>query len=264
MSIVNCECYSSDNHVHRQRVNAIANRAYLTGETNLSISNQSPNEYLPEVEARYPGALESQFIPMEPSLWETRNYEDFLRARRQLIAAGINEYLDSFISTGEDIELRPVEELIALGESSTIEFKSTLQWDVVREQANKGLRDMVLKTLTAFMNTSGGTLLIGVEDSGQIYGLERDLSTMGHSEDKLLQLLSSLIADRIGPQFSDLVAPKFSIVEGKKICVLDTSKSLEPVFVKGNKGAEFYVRVGNTTRLLDSEQTLAWIEREQP
>ena len=263
-SVLYSGLYSSDNHVHRQRVNAIANRAYLTGETNLSISNQIPSEYLPEVEARYPGALESQFIPMDPSLWKIENYEEFLRARRQLIATGINDFLDSFISTGEEVELRPVEELIGLGESSTIEFKSTLQWDVMRDQVNKGLRDMVLKTLTAFMNSSGGTLLIGVEDSGQIYGLERDLSAMGHSEDKFLQVLSSLIADRIGPQYSELVVTKFSIVEGKKVCVLDTSKSSEPVFMKGNRGGEFYVRVGNTTRFLDSEQTLDWIEREQP
>ena len=77
-----------------------------------------------------------------------------------------------------------------------MEFKSTLQWDVVQDGQNKGLREASLKTIAAFMNSEGGTLLIGVEDSGAIFGLERDLSLLGGSEDKFLQLIGSLVADR--------------------------------------------------------------------
>ena len=44
--------YSSDSHLDRQMVNAIANRAFLTRETNLSIGNRVPEEYLPECKGR--------------------------------------------------------------------------------------------------------------------------------------------------------------------------------------------------------------------
>jgi len=252
--------YSSDNHLHRQIVNAIANRAFLTGEPNLNISNRLPEDYLPEVEARYPGALEQQFIPMDPQLWKLDRYSDFLKARRELISDGMNQFLEGFTRVSDNSTVRPVTELIGMGESGNLEFKSSLQWDVVEGRHNKGLRDSVLKTLAAFMNSTGGSLVIGVEDSGEVYGLEKDLAIVGGSEDKFLQLLSSLVADKIGAHYTSLVDPQIEEVDGRKICVVTTSKSADPAFMDGPRGREFYIRVGNTTRALDPEQTLNYIE----
>ena len=252
--------YSSDSHLDRQIVNAIANRAFLTGETNLSIGSRLPEEYLPEVEERFPGALSSQFMPVDPQLWKLDRYRDFLSARRELITAGLNSFLDDLISEDEPAGIRPLTDLISMGEGTGLEFKSTLQWDVVEGMQNKGLRNAVLKTLVAFMNSEGGTLLIGVEDSGQIFGLERDLNIMERSQDRFLQLLNSLVADRIGIQYTPYVVSRMDTVDGKPICIVNTSKSTEPAFMSGPGGSEFYVRVGNTTRALDPEQTLAYLE----
>jgi hypothetical protein len=47
-----------------------------------------------------------------------------------------------------------------------------------------------MKSLAAFLNTDGGTLLIGVEDNGNILGLEKDLGLVGNSRDKFEQLLT--------------------------------------------------------------------------
>ena len=256
--------YSTDNHVHRQRVNAIANRAFLTGETNISISNRLPREYLPEVQEHFPGELERQFIPMDERLWELHNYEDFLKERRQLLAQGMNRFLDSLEIPPEPSHVRNIVELIETGESSTLEFKSSLQWDVRQGQVNKALRLEVLKTLAAFMNTDGGILLIGVEDSGEIYGIEKDLQTLNYSEDKFLQLLASLIADRSKPLYSTLVSFAFESVQGKRVCIANVSKSSEPVFIEGPKTAgEFYIRSLNTTRALNPEETQEYIEHSQ-
>jgi hypothetical protein len=253
--------YSSDNHLHRQIVNAIANRAFLTGETNQSISNRLPEDYLPEVEERYPGALAKQFIPMDAQLWRIDRYPEFLKARRELISTKLNEFIEGFTTPSATTTIRPVSELIGMGEGSNLEFKSTLQWDVAEDKPNKALRDSVLKTLAAFMNTNGGNLLIGVEDSGHVFGLDKDLSLLGGSEDRFLQLLSTLIADKIGPQYSSLVTPQVEEISGKKICVIKISKSSEPAFVDGQQGRrEFFIRVGNTTRALDPEQTVSYIE----
>ncbi len=253
--------YSSDSHLDRQMVNAIANRAFLTGETNLSLGSRLPEEYLPEIEERFPGALTRQFIPMDTQLWQLDQYRDFLRARRELIAKSINCFLDNLISEDEPPSVRPVSDLIGMGEGPTLEFKSTLQWDVVQDKQNKGLRDAVLKTLVAFMNSQGGTLLIGVEDSGQIFGLERDLSMLGRSKDRFLQLVNTLVADSIGPQYAPNVVATLDGVDENTICVVDVSKSSEPAFMAGPRGSEFYVRIGNTTRALDPEQTLAFLEQ---
>jgi hypothetical protein len=252
--------FDSNNHVHIQFVNAIANRAFLTGETNLQISNRLPEDYLPEVEEKYPGALESQLIPPDRNLWKLENYRDFLSARRQLISEKLDQYLDGLVTEEEENSSLPVKSVIGLGEGPNVEFKSTLQWDVYQEKKNVDLRHEVLKTIVAFMNSDAGTLLIGVEDSGEIFGLEKDLSFTRDSEDVFLNMLSSLIIDQIGVEFVHLVDPRIEMVDDKRVCVVNVSKSSNPAFLAGSRGSEFFVRVFNTTRQLDSEETMNYLE----
>ena len=77
----------------RSEVNAVANYCFLTKDTNLQISARPPSEYFREIEARHPGALESQWIPMDRELWELENYPQFLEARRRLLAEAANGLL---------------------------------------------------------------------------------------------------------------------------------------------------------------------------
>jgi hypothetical protein len=259
-SVLYDELYDSDNHLHRKIVNEIANRAFLTAQTNLHISDRLPEEYFPEVEELYPGALVKQFIPMNPELWKLENYPQFLAARRELIACKINEFMAALITEPEVVHERPISELITLGESATLEFKSTLQWDVVQEKMNKHLRHSVLKTIAAFLNSAGGTLVIGVEDDGHIYGIEQDIKTTGNSLDKFEQLLTSLISDRIGAELGHFIDIRYETVDDKTVCVVDVDRSLEPAYLKGRRGREFYIRMGNTTRLLDVEETVSYVQ----
>ena len=68
--------------------------------------------------------------------------------------------------------------LIAQGEGPKLEFKSSFRWDYKQDKLNRGLENAVLKTLAGFMNGQGGTLLIGVDDSGEVLGLEKDYETL--------------------------------------------------------------------------------------
>lgn len=79
----------------RNDINALANFCFLTQDTNLKIGRRDPAEYLPEVQARHPGVLESQWIPTDPNLWRVERYQDFLAARRELLAASGQSFLDS-------------------------------------------------------------------------------------------------------------------------------------------------------------------------
>ena len=70
---------------------------------------------------------------------------------------------------------RNAAELIKRGESKTLEFKSTLRWNLKENrQDDKFITHAVLKTVAAFLNTDGGDLLIGVADDGAIVGIEAD------------------------------------------------------------------------------------------
>jgi hypothetical protein len=100
----------------RGEVNAIANFCFLTQDANLEILDRPPEEYFKEVEAKYPGALESQWIPLDPELRAPERYLDFLAERRKLLAAAANEILDALIATpapepadvSSKLELMPV------------------------------------------------------------------------------------------------------------------------------------------------------------
>ena len=252
--------WDSDNYTHRQAVNEIANRAFLTATSNLQVSDKPPETYLAEIEEKYPGALSAQFVPIEPELWKIDRFPDFLAVRRDIIARKLNEFMDSLISEPEETHLRPITDLIELGESYVLEFKSTLQWDIVKGEQNKALRISSLKTINAFMNSQGGTLVIGVEDDGNIYGLGCDIAVAKNSKDGFEQLLVSLIADSMGTTSAPNYRIRFEEAVGKTVCVVDVERSPEPVFIKSDKGKAFYIRVGNTSRALDHEEMLKYVE----
>ncbi|MFC9297588.1 DUF262 domain-containing protein [Streptomyces sp. NPDC057011] len=83
-------------HDYAQRqINAVANFCFLTQDSNLKIGARDPLEYFEEAEARNPGVLATQWIPMDRELWRIENYPDFLEARRVLLAGAANAFLDA-------------------------------------------------------------------------------------------------------------------------------------------------------------------------
>ena len=139
--------------------------------------------------------------------------------------------------------------MIKEGESDTLEFKSTLQWDIEKDSKNEKLKFNVLKTIVAFLNSQGGTLLIGVEDNGNIFGLEKDISLFSNRTiDEFKQTLSNLIYNCIGANFANYIKVRIETLEAKEICIVDVKRSPKKAFIKTNKGLEFYIRVGNTSR----------------
>ena len=88
----------------RPQVNAVANFCFLTKDTNLQISDTPAEDYFPEIEESHPGALASQWIPMDPELWRLENYVEFLEARKRLLAESTNAFLEELLhgSIGEE------------------------------------------------------------------------------------------------------------------------------------------------------------------
>ncbi len=80
--------------------NQLANLSFQTQQSNLGFGSKLPEEYFPEIADRQPGALESQWIPMDRDLWQIKNYEQFLDARRRLIADSANKHLQTLRQVG--------------------------------------------------------------------------------------------------------------------------------------------------------------------
>jgi len=148
-------------------------------------------------------------------------------------------------------ELPPIRELISRGESDRLEFKSTLQWDVRQDQENKKLQKSCLKTIAAFLNSEGGVLLIGVEDDGNIFGLQKDLDCFKNpSLDQFERKIFDLIKTNIGQWFATHIKCQFETLEGQDVCGIYVRKAERKAFLKSEQGIELYIRIGNASQRL--------------
>ncbi len=149
-------------------------------------------------------------------------------------------------------------------ESEVVEFKSSFQWDVVANSVGKPLRKEVVGAVAGFLNSrKGGQVFIGVADNGTIRGLDDDLRVAGGSLDQLKLQVENFLEDQIDPSFASLWRVTSETVESKVVLMIDVDPSREPAFVKGDKGHEFFIRDGNSTRRLDSKHAYNYIEKHR-
>lgn len=146
-------------------------------------------------------------------------------------------------------------------ESEELEFKASVRWNYMTNKLDKTLGSCVVKTVAGFLNTSGGTLLIGVGDDKKVLGLKKDIQSLGRkNEDGFIQYIINLVAAGIGLEYCSFINIYFSKAAQKPVCVLQIKPSFQPVFVKQGDLKLFYVRTGNTTRQLNPEETYKYIQ----
>jgi Putative DNA-binding domain len=162
-------------------------------------------------------------------------------------------------AAGDFLSFFPTESvalLVAGGESSTVEFKSTLRWDLHQGKKNDAVTHASLKTVAAFLNTRGGTLVIGVADDGAAVGIDQDGFD---SDDRFLLHLFSVIKTAMGADVTPLVEPVIDMYKGKKVCVVQCKSSPRPVYVRTGGGEEFFVRTGPGSERLGPRELVAYI-----
>ncbi len=154
--------------------------------------------------------------------------------------------------------------LIASGEGDSLEFKSSLRWDMEAGVKNTKLEDVILKTVGAFGNAKGGTLIIGVDDSGTPLGLEKDYATMNRGNKDGFELhLRELLNNSYGIDFTAKhVKVEFPIVSGKELCAVSVSPSDSPLYTKvidpkRGKIEKFYIRNGNSSKEIEQISDIA-------
>ena len=251
----------SSNRAHVARANAISNLVFLTKEANLKVLANLPSDYLPTVIQKYPSALKAQFVPEDPKLWKIENYSAFLEERGKLIANGINEFMESVLESNPLGHISiGVKDLVQLGESSKTEFKSSLRWDRKLSQVNKSLETAVLKTISSFMNTDGGVLLIGVDDLGGIPGIEADCMTLPKSDRDGFELhLTNLLSSAIGKEHCLDARVSFHEIDGKDVCMVQVDRASKATYVRDGEEYKLYIRTGNQTQPLPTKEAVDYV-----
>ncbi len=132
---------------------------------------------------------------------------------------------------------------MAYVESETLELKSKFS-------------DTICKEIVAFLNTNGGELLIGVDDSGQVVGIS--------SVDETSRKVSDIITDQIEPNPQHLIASEIRYEAGKTFLAVHIKKGDRPLYCQkkyGYSSAGCVVRVGATCKNMTQEQIQARYER---
>lgn len=134
-----------------------------------------------------------------------------------------------------ELSIDKLANILENGENSFVEFKE------------KNVRaESVAKELVAFLNFEGGTLYIGVSDSGNILGVdEKDY------EEWIMNICRNSIYPPVIPCYEEL------IISNKRIIKIEVSKGINNPYHTLNK---YYIRVGSTSREASQQELIRLLQ----
>lgn len=187
-------------------------------------------------------------------------------------AEDVLQWLDEIRNTSD------IGALIATGESEKIEFKSSLhhrygpvpqalaeldlQPGQLKKEVKKLLAKSVTKTIAAFLNSDGGTLLIGVDDSGTTLGIEPDFAYFRpekQNADGWLLSLQQTIINALGPEVWSAVHISLVRHDSLTVAVARCPARATETWHTEDDGEHFYIRAANGTRDLTGSSLLKYI-----
>ena len=177
------------------------------------------------------------------------------------IANSQSELMDILKNNNSGPEItEDIFELLNLSEGQCLEFKSSLRYDMNTRQVNQNLELVVLKTVCAFLNADGGTLLIGLSDDKEVIGIENDYMVLRiQNQDGFENHLLGLISNCIGNYYLRFIDMRFHNVLGKDLCQVNVLLCPKPAFLTNKGKQDFYVRTGNTSRPFSISESSEYI-----
>ena len=169
--------------------------------------------------------------------------------------------LDKSFPPGRREPIIDIRELIEKGENENIEFKSSMCWDYEENRKNKLIESTIAKTVSAFMNSEGGYLFIGIGDEKQILGLDKDFAVIRMPNKNGYELhFTNLINKYLGKENRPYAKIMFETLDGKIVAVVKVNKCPNPVYIKSEGKEEFYIRLGNSSHPLNIREATVYIE----
>jgi serine/threonine protein kinase len=194
--------------------------------------------------------------------------DDLPKALRDLVARLLAFAPDQRPASADDVltalgalnVTRPdIGQLLASDESATLEFKPWLRTPADVAGAGPGKHRMfekaVLKSIAAFLNTDGGTLVVGVTDEREIRGIEVDFPhAAGSLRDSWRKTFDDLVSRHLGGQALGCIDLWLEPWCGRTIAVIRCTPSAEPVWIDD----ELFVRRTASTEKLSTRKAISW------
>jgi len=166
--------------------------------------------------------------------------------------------------TQSQLSFADLKELIRNGETQTVAMLPSLRYDYRQVTTNTSIETIVIRTIAGMLNAKGGRLFIGVNKFGEIPGLANDYYSL-KNKDKIgfEQRIMLIVANNLGADICSLLHLNFYILDDREICLIRISPPQRPVFVKENNNTVFYLRMGNTTKPLNTKETLTYVTEKK-
>ncbi|NOJ03491.1 N-6 DNA methylase [Vibrio splendidus] len=178
----------------------------------------------------------------------------------------IEEKTDSMVYTlSRMTDAKHVQHLISFGETRHIEFKQSFfaNADAIyakngKLERNRDVQGEVIKDIASFMNTEGGTLLIGVNDKGKVVGIDREMSRCGWDKvDNYFQEFGAQLESRLGRDYHQYCSLTAVTIDEKTVARIDCTASPSPVFLDNEK---FHVRTDTSSPPRTGQAMLRYIQ----
>jgi len=199
-----------------------------------------------------------------PIGWATMEYRQFLGERRKLLAQVVRRGFERLGVAEESASevVGQLAELVEEGESDGLEFKASARVNLHTGERDDDIEAAVTKTVAGFANSQGGTLIVGVTDDGEPVGLAHDYATVKKPNADAFELwLVDHLSHRIGQTAVARLKIDFPILHAIEVCRIQVPAAPEPVFVNppsGEKVSDFFIRIGNSTRALPTDEALQY------
>ncbi|WP_281288749.1 AlbA family DNA-binding domain-containing protein [Saccharopolyspora hirsuta] len=123
------------------------------------------------------------------------------------------------------------------------EFKTTARRNMGTGEVAPKKAHAIVRTVCGLLNAEGGTLLIGVGDSGDVVGGEEDMATLGKGNGDAYELV---LDSNLSSPTAATVRINFHQVRGRVVCELIVAPSSQPVFAnpptgEGPGSSDFWV-----------------------
>lgn len=182
--------------------------------------------------------------------------------------ASAGEVLDALgaIRTSLSTDASQIDELLLGGENDRVEFKASFRFDLRERETNLVLQFVAAKTVAGFMNAEGGTLLIGVDDDGEVVGIEHDFQTLRSkpNRDGWELAFTQAMANHLGEDAAACLSLRFSELPAGTVAVVRCTPRSKPTWVTDREKRRFFTRVGNATRPLPDAFADAYIDETWP
>ncbi len=182
----------------------------------------------------------------------------------KIIERSINPNIHAFS------EKPDITKIIGEEENEKLEFKSSLRFDHKISAVNRDLEKAAMKTIAAFLNSKGGYLVIGFDDTRQPLGIHHDYQTLQRKDaDGFENHFTQVFNSMIGPEFRHLVKLWFYEIYPEQNQMIETSivqtaASPKPVYLKLNDSEHFYIRTGNIVSDLKFSEVEDYVRSRWP